>query len=73
MRSGKSVPIPAWGRRDFCYAATCRHPSGIVTINDWSRSLALFEVLSESLKHDCQLRRQDGSAMLNALTAALQG
>jgi serine/threonine-protein kinase len=56
----------------FWYAATGRHPSGIVTLNDWSGSLALFEVLSESLKHDCQLRPQDGSAMLNALTAALE-
>jgi eukaryotic-like serine/threonine-protein kinase len=56
----------------FWYAATGRHPSGIVTINDWSGSIPLFEVLSESLKHDCQLRPQDGSAMLNALTAALE-
>jgi eukaryotic-like serine/threonine-protein kinase len=56
----------------FWYAATGRHPSGIVTINDWSGSSALFEVLSNSLRHDCQLRPQDGSAMLNALTAALE-
>lgn len=56
----------------FWYVVTGRHPSGIVTINDWSGPQALFNVLSEALKHDSHLRPQDGSAMLTALTTALE-
>ena len=56
----------------FWYAVTGRHPSGIVTKNDWVGSQALFDLLSEALKHDQHMRPKDGGAMLAALVEALQ-
>ena len=42
------------------FAATKRHPTGIVTENDWRGSHEIYEVLASALSHDPQSRPQDG-------------
>ena len=44
----------------FCFAATKRHPTGIVKPSDWSGPPKVFEVLESALSHDPQSRPQDG-------------
>ena len=55
----------------FWYVATGRHPSGVVTENDWTGPKKLFDVLHKSLFHDCTKRPQNGSEFLADLENAL--
>ena len=55
----------------FWYAATGRHPSGIVTENDWTGHEKLFDVLHKSLFHDYTRRPQNGTEFSMDLTEAL--
>ena len=55
----------------FWYVATGRHPSGIVTANDWTGPQKLFGVLHQSLFHDYTQRPQNGSEFFKILADAL--
>ena len=55
----------------FWYVATGRHPSGIVTENDWTGPEKLFDVLHKSLFHDCSKRPQNGGEFFTVLADAL--
>ena len=55
----------------FWYVATGRHPSGIVTENDWPGPKKLFDVLCKSLFHDCKNRPQNGGEFFSVLSDAL--
>lgn len=45
----------------FWFAATGRHPTGIVSRSDWHGPTSLFEVLSDALAHSPSSRPKDGS------------
>ena len=55
----------------FWYVATGRHPSGVVTENDWTGPQKLFNVLYKSLFHDRTKRPQNGTEFLQDLEEAL--
>ena len=55
----------------FWYVATGRHPSGIVTENDWEGPKKLFDVLYKALFHDYTKRPQNGSEFFAILADAL--
>lgn len=55
----------------FWYVATGRHPSGIVTENDWTGPRKLFHLLHRSLFHDWTKRPQNGSEFFRDLVDAL--
>lgn len=55
----------------FWYVVTGRHPSGIVTENDWTGPEKLFHVLQKSLFHDCTKRPQNGGEFFSILSNAL--
>lgn len=55
----------------FWYVATGRHPSGIVTEDDWTGPRKLFHLLHRSLFHDCTKRPQNGSEFFRDLADAL--
>jgi serine/threonine-protein kinase len=55
----------------FWYVATGRHPSGIVTENDWTGPEKLFDVLHKSLFHDYNKRPQNGSEFFEVVADAL--
>ncbi len=44
----------------FWFAATKRHPTGIVKVSDWRGPHEIFEVLESALSHDPHSRPQDG-------------
>lgn len=54
----------------FWYVVTGRHPTGIVTDQDWKGPSPVFEVLTDALSHDMRRRPQDGTAFLDRLNAA---
>lgn len=55
----------------FWFIATARHPSGILTIDDWSGPERLFVPLRDALQHDHRRRPKDGTAFLETLNNAL--
>ncbi len=55
----------------FWYVATGRHPSGIITEDDWTGPQKLFGVLHKSLFHDYTQRPQDGGEFFTDLANAL--
>lgn len=55
----------------FWYVATGRHPTGIVTEDDWTGPKKLFHVLHNSLFHDYTKRPQNGGEFLSLLAEAL--
>lgn len=56
----------------FWYVVTERHPTGIVTEDDWTGPVELFPVLYKSLFHDNTKRPQNGHAFLHDLEEALE-
>jgi serine/threonine-protein kinase len=55
----------------FWYVATGRHPSGIVSEEDWRGPTRLFEILHRALLHDTRKRPQNGNEFLAELEGAL--
>lgn len=55
----------------FWFAATGRHPTGIVSFTDWHGPRSVFKVLSSALSHDPSKRPQDGKAFHEQIEAAL--
>lgn len=55
----------------FWYVVTGRHPSGILTKQDWNGPEKLFELLYRSLFHDSKVRPQNGQIFLDELNNAL--
>ena len=55
----------------FWFVATGRHPSGIVTEQDWTGPSKLFDLLHKSLYHDHTMRPRDGAEFLKELEEAL--
>ena len=55
----------------FWYVVTGRHPSGVLTQDDWTGPKKLFEVLFRSLSHDYTRRPQNGTEFLTYLESAL--
>lgn len=55
----------------YWYVVTGRHPSGIVTENDWTGPEKLFHVLQKSLFHDFAKRPQNGGEFYSILSNAL--
>lgn len=55
----------------FWYAATKRHPTGIVRASDWHGPRKVFEVLESALSHDPQSRPKDGKEFHKRMVAAL--
>lgn len=55
----------------FWYVATGRHPTGIITEDDWTGPKKLFSVLHRSLFHDFTKRPQDGREFFSELVEAL--
>ena len=55
----------------FWFAATKRHPTGIVRANDWKGPHEMFEVLESALSHDPQSRPQDGREFYKRIEDAL--
>ncbi|MBR4189791.1 MAG: protein kinase [Kiritimatiellae bacterium] len=55
----------------FWFAATGRHPTGIVKATDWTGPKAVFEVLAASLSHNPSQRPPDGKAFHEQIKAAL--
>ena len=54
----------------FWYIVTARHPSGIITREDWNGPDYLFGPLHDALQHDHRRRPADGSAFLASLDEA---
>ena len=57
----------------FWFAATKRHPTGIVRASDWKGPPEMFEVLESALSHDPQSRPQDGREFHKRIEDALFG
>ena len=55
----------------FWFAATKRHPTGIVRASDWNGPRKMFEVLESALSHDPQSRPKDGAEFHERIKAAL--
>ena len=55
----------------FWFAATKRHPTGIVKASDWPGPPKVFEVLESALSHDPQSRPQDGHDFHERIEKAL--
>lgn len=55
----------------FWFAATKRHPTGIVKANDWRGPLEMFKVLESALSHDPQSRPKDGREFHERIKTAL--
>ena len=55
----------------FWFAATKRHPTGIVKVKDWNGPRKMFDVLESALSHDPQSRPQDGREFHERIKAAL--
>ena len=55
----------------FWFAATKRHPTGIVKSSDWHGPPKIFEVLESALSHDPQSRPQDGREFHERIEEAL--
>lgn len=55
----------------FWFAATRRHPTGIVRANDWEGPSDIFKVLESALSHDPQSRPQDGREFHERIERAL--
>ena len=55
----------------FWYVATGRHPSGIVTEEDWKGPKKLFHLLHRSLLHDYTKRPQNGNEFFTELVDVL--
>lgn len=55
----------------FWYVATGRHPSGIVTEDDWTGPKKLFPLLHRSLFHDWTRRPRNGEEFFTDLVDAL--
>lgn len=55
----------------FWFAATKRHPTGIVKVKDWNGPRKMFDVLESALSHDPQSRPQDGAEFHERIKAAL--
>ncbi len=55
----------------FWFAATKRHPTGIVKSSDWHGPPKIFEVLESALSHDPQSRPKDGAEFHERIKAAL--
>ena len=55
----------------FWYVVTGRHPSGILTEDDWTGPEKLFRLLHRSLFHDGTKRPQDGGEFFTDLEEAL--
>ena len=55
----------------FWFAATKRHPTGIVKANDWRGPLEMFKVLESALSHDPQSRPKDGREFHERIEEAL--
>ena len=55
----------------FWFAATKRHPTGIVKSSDWPGPSKVFEVLESALSHDPQSRPQDGREFHERIESAL--
>ena len=55
----------------FWFAATKRHPTGIVRASDWKGPPEMFEVLESALSHDPQSRPQDGREFHERIEKAL--
>jgi serine/threonine protein kinase len=56
----------------FWFAATGRHPTGVVTENDWTGPPRLFSVLHSALMHNSTSRPQDGAAFQRAIIDGLE-
>ena len=55
----------------FWFAATKRHPTGIVKAGDWPGPPKVFEVLKSALSHDPQYRPKDGHEFHKRIEEAL--
>lgn len=55
----------------FWYVATGRHPSGILTADDWTGPARLFEPIQKALQHCKSNRPANGAAFSAALEAAI--
>ena len=55
----------------FWYVATGRHPTGVVTEQDWKGPAKLFPLLHESLHHDYKKRPRDGGEFFAMLEDVL--
>lgn len=55
----------------FWFAATGRHPTGIVKETDWKGPQKVFEVLAAALSHDPKQRPADGKIFHEQMEAAL--
>lgn len=55
----------------FWYVATGRHPSGVVTVDDWKGPKKLFNLLHKSLFHDFNKRPKNGNEFYIELREAL--
>lgn len=55
----------------FWFAATKRHPTGIVKMNDWPGPPEMFEVLEAALSHDPRYRPKDGREFHDRIKSAL--
>ena len=55
----------------FWFAATGRHPTGIVKETDWTGPKKVFDVLAAALSHDPSQRPPDGKVFHEQMAAAL--
>ena len=55
----------------FWFAATKRHPTGIVREKDWKGPHKMFEVIESALSHDPQSRPKDGAEFYDRIKTAL--
>ena len=55
----------------FWYAVTGRHPTGVVTRDDWSGPDRLFGPIYRALQHDLERRPRNGSEFYEEIAAAL--
>ena len=55
----------------FWFAATGRHPTGIVSRDDWHGPDSLYEILSLALSHSPSMRPKDGTAFHQMIEDAI--
>ena len=55
----------------FWFAATGRHPTGIVRDSDWRGPRKVFDVLASALSHDQRQRPCDGKTFHEQIKSAL--
>lgn len=56
----------------FWFIVNKRHPSGVLTIDDWKGKKSIFDVLIHALQHNPKKRYSDGLQFSNALINAIE-